>query len=124
MQQIAKDVSYSESAFVTTRADGEYDVRYFSPEAEVPFCGHATIATAVALAERDGARTLVFHTQAGTVPIETSEHGTARHADERRAPRRGAARGLLERRCQRSAGRRTSSTPSSRRRSPTPAPAT
>jgi len=72
MQRIAKEVGYSESAFVTRRAEGEYDVRYFSPEAEVPFCGHATIATAVALADRDGAGTLTFHTQAGTVPIETT----------------------------------------------------
>jgi PhzF family phenazine biosynthesis protein len=73
MQRIAKEVNYSESAFVTKReARGEYDVRYFSPEAEVPFCGHATIATAVALAERDGAGPLVFHTMAGRVPIETT----------------------------------------------------
>jgi len=72
MQRIAKEVGYSESAFVTRRAPSEYDVRYFSPEAEVPFCGHATIATAVALADRDGAGTLTFHTQAGTVPIETT----------------------------------------------------
>src|ERR1044072_7887893 len=70
MQQIAKEVNYSESAFVTKReAQGEYDVRYFSPEAEVPFCGHATIATAVALAERDGAGPLTFHTQAGAGPV-------------------------------------------------------
>src|SRR4051812_24943663 len=74
MQQIAADVGYSESAFVTTRADGGYDVRYFSPAMEVPFCGHATIATAVALAERDGAGPLTFHTQAGVVPVAT--HGT------------------------------------------------
>src|SRR3954451_13598005 len=72
MQRIAKEVGYSESAFVTRRAEGEYDVRYFSPEAEVPFCGHATIATAVALADRDGAGTLTFHTMAGAVPIETT----------------------------------------------------
>jgi PhzF family phenazine biosynthesis protein len=73
MQQIAKDVNYSESAFVVKRdAEGEYDVRYFSPEAEVPFCGHATIATAVALAERDGPGPLVFHTMAGPVPIDTT----------------------------------------------------
>src|SRR3954453_11382021 len=72
MQRIAREVGYSESAFVTRRAPSEYDVRYFSPEAEVPFCGHATIATAVALADRDGAGTLTFHTQAGTVPIETT----------------------------------------------------
>ena len=36
------------------RASGA-QVRYFSPLAEVPFCGHATIATAVAHAERHGA---------------------------------------------------------------------
>src|SRR3954463_15968694 len=72
MRAIAADLGYSETAFVTKRADGDYDVRYFSPEAEVPFCGHATIATAVALADRDGAGSLVFHTQAGVVPIETT----------------------------------------------------
>jgi PhzF family phenazine biosynthesis protein len=71
MQRIAAEVGYSESAFVTTRADGAYDVRYFSPAMEVPFCGHATIATAVALAERDGAGPLTFHTQAGAVPVAT-----------------------------------------------------
>jgi PhzF family phenazine biosynthesis protein len=71
MQRTAAEVGYSESAFVSTRDDGAYDVRYFSPEMEVPFCGHATIATAVALAERDGAGPLTFHTRAGTVPVAT-----------------------------------------------------
>ena len=50
---IARDLGYSETAFLSRRGGGEaggYDVRYFSPEAEVPFCGHATIAAAVALA--------------------------------------------------------------------------
>ena len=57
MLEIAAEVGYSETAFVTEREPtASYDVRYFSPEAEVPFCGHATIATAVALAERDGDR--------------------------------------------------------------------
>ena len=73
MQRIAKDVGYSESAFVTKRDQpGKYDVRYFSPDMEVPFCGHATIATAVALAQRDGAGPLTFHTQAGEIPIDTT----------------------------------------------------
>jgi PhzF family phenazine biosynthesis protein len=73
MLKIAADLGYSETAFVVARdnTDNEYDVRYFAPEAEVPFCGHATIATGVALAERDGTGTLVFHTQAGTIPVET-----------------------------------------------------
>ncbi len=72
MLKIAADLGYSETAFVVARdTPNEYDVRYFAPAAEVPFCGHATIATAVALAERDGAGTLVFHTKAGAVPVHT-----------------------------------------------------
>jgi PhzF family phenazine biosynthesis protein len=64
MLQVAADVGYSETAFVT----GE-DIRYFSPLAEVPFCGHATVATAVALADRDGPGDVVFRTQSGPVPV-------------------------------------------------------
>src|SRR5882757_4933993 len=70
-QKIAADVGYSETAFVT-RADDGYRVRYFSPLAEVAFCGHATIATAVALAERDGHGQLLFHTPAGEIPVTTT----------------------------------------------------
>ncbi|HEX6024736.1 MAG TPA: PhzF family phenazine biosynthesis isomerase [Solirubrobacter sp.] len=71
MLKIAADLGYSETAFATPRADGEYDLRYFSPEAEVPFCGHATVATGVALAERDGPGSLLFHTVAGPVRVRT-----------------------------------------------------
>ena len=46
-------------------------MRYFSPRAEVPFCGHATIATAVQIASRGGAGELVFDTRAGEVPVQT-----------------------------------------------------
>jgi PhzF family phenazine biosynthesis protein len=77
MQAIAKEIGYSETAFLTGRAGRDYDVRFFSPEAEVAFCGHATIATAVALAERDGAGPLVFHTGEGPVPVETRADGQA-----------------------------------------------
>jgi PhzF family phenazine biosynthesis protein len=71
---IAADVGYSETAFLSPReeASGEYDVSYFSPQAEIPFCGHATIASAVALAERGGTGDLVFHTRSGRVPVRVS----------------------------------------------------
>lgn len=73
MLALAADVGYSETAFVLARDDARhYDVRYFSPVAEVPFCGHATIATAVALADRDGAGRITLHCGAGEVPVETS----------------------------------------------------
>src|SRR4051794_1971320 len=71
MLAIAAELGYSESAFLTAREDGDYDIRYFSPVAEVAFCGHATIATGVALAERDGAGPRRFHTQNGVVPVDT-----------------------------------------------------
>src|SRR5215217_2008520 len=49
-----------------------YDVRYFAPQQEIPFCGHATIAAAVALVERSPADELIFHTPAGFVSVATS----------------------------------------------------
>jgi PhzF family phenazine biosynthesis protein len=76
MQAIAADVGYSETAFLVARPDESnvYDVRYFSPKREVPFCGHATIAAAVALAERSPAAELIFHTPAGFVSISTLQN--------------------------------------------------
>jgi len=72
MQRVAKEVGYSETAFLTQTGDRGYRVRYFSPLAEVDFCGHATIATAVALAERIGAGPLTFRTNTGDVTIDTA----------------------------------------------------
>ncbi|MBU7599339.1 PhzF family phenazine biosynthesis protein [Streptomyces sp. P38-E01] len=87
LQEIAAAVGYSETAFLTPAPprpagggeDGSvaagrgFTVRYFSPLAEVAFCGHATVAAAVALAERHGPGGLVFTTAAGTVPVEVDE---------------------------------------------------
>ncbi len=70
MQAIAKDVGFSETAFVTPAATGELlSLRYFSPVAEVPFCGHATIATGVAWAQRHGFGTLGLRTRVGFVRL-------------------------------------------------------
>jgi PhzF family phenazine biosynthesis protein len=71
MLETAADVGFSETAFVVPRRDESLDVRYFSPRIEVPFCGHATIALAVALAQRDGTGELMLHTQAGPVSVST-----------------------------------------------------
>ena len=56
MRRIAREVGYSETAFAAPLAEdaSSWRVRYFAPEAEVPFCGHATIALGAALAERHG----------------------------------------------------------------------
>lgn len=68
---IAADVGYSETAFVEAGHSDNFRVRFFSPLAEVAFCGHATIATAVALAERQGPGRFVFHTLAGPIDVAT-----------------------------------------------------
>jgi PhzF family phenazine biosynthesis protein len=59
MLAIAAEVGYSETVFAAPSEDG-WRVRYFAPEIEVPFCGHATIAlgAALALAHGDGTFTL------------------------------------------------------------------
>jgi PhzF family phenazine biosynthesis protein len=68
----AAEVGYSESAFLHPRGGGRFGVRYFSPLAEVPFCGHATIATAVAWAERHGSGSMLLDTRAGEVAVTTT----------------------------------------------------
>ncbi len=73
MQRIAAEIDFAETAFLTgRRSDGARRIRYFSPIAEVPFCGHATIATAVALAARGDADgdAIVFATPVGDIRIE------------------------------------------------------
>lgn len=73
MRAIAADVGYSETAFLfPADARGVRTIRYFSPLAEVPFCGHATIAAAGAHAERFGAGELLLASAAGLVGVRTS----------------------------------------------------
>jgi PhzF family phenazine biosynthesis protein len=73
MQSIAADVGYSETAFVTAAEGSDLVVRYFSPLAEVPFCGHATIATGVAWGERFGDGLLRLTTPAGLVEVDVAD---------------------------------------------------
>lgn len=71
MSRVAADVGYSETAFAVPLPDGSLRVRYFSPRTEVPFCGHATIALAVAYAEQYGPGDLRLQTNAGMVAVST-----------------------------------------------------
>ncbi|MCG8458782.1 MAG: PhzF family phenazine biosynthesis protein [Holophagales bacterium] len=84
MQKRAAEVGYSETAFVTAVDRSgpvpRLTMRYFSPAVEVEFCGHATIATGVAWAERQGPGRLLCDTAAGPVDLEV-----ARDADGLRA---------------------------------------
>ena len=72
MQKIATDVGFSETAFVAPSTGSNRTVRYFSPEAEVPFCGHATVATGVALGKKSGSGIYQFETSIGIIPVDVS----------------------------------------------------
>ena len=76
MMKIAKEVGYSETAFLVKQNDG-WRVRYFAPEMEVQFCGHATIALGAVLGERfgEGEYKLMLNDGPITVRAEKSENG-------------------------------------------------
>lgn len=75
MQRIAADVGYSETAFIAPAQGCHRTVRYFSPEAEVPFCGHATIASGFVLGSRGDETTYMLTTSAGVVPVHVHAAG-------------------------------------------------
>ena len=72
MLRVAAEVGYSETAFLIPNGDRRFTVRYFSPLAEVTFCGHATIAAAAAYAQRHGPGPLSLDTRAGRVEVDTT----------------------------------------------------
>lgn len=80
MQRIAAEVGYSETAFVAPAQGFERTVRYYSPAAEVSFCGHATIAAGVVLGGATGEGTYRLHTAVGLVPVVVSGGGGRREA--------------------------------------------
>lgn len=45
MQNVAKELKHSETAFISRDSEDMFRIRYFTTECEVPLCGHATIAT-------------------------------------------------------------------------------
>lgn len=69
MQAIAAKVGYSETVFAAP-ADVGWRVRYFAPEVEVDFCGHATIALGAALAKREGSGTFVLQLNRAQITVD------------------------------------------------------
>jgi predicted PhzF superfamily epimerase YddE/YHI9 len=80
MQAIAGENNLSETAFFVARADGAYDLRWFTPEAEVPLCGHATLASGwVVLNVLAPAATMArFETKSGMLTVARGESGHLR----------------------------------------------
>jgi PhzF family phenazine biosynthesis protein len=78
MQKIAAENRHSETAFVVPRADGDFDLRWFTPKVEDDLCGHATLASAYVLALRKhNVWPVRFHTRSGmlTVAQNTAPQG-------------------------------------------------
>jgi PhzF family phenazine biosynthesis protein len=78
MQRVAREMNLSETAFLVPRPDGDRDLRWFTPVAEVALCGHATLASAHTLWETgalprgDVAR---FHTKSGLLTASLRDDG-------------------------------------------------
>jgi PhzF family phenazine biosynthesis protein len=75
MQRIAAQVGYSETVFAAESAPG-WQVRYFSPESEVAFCGHATIALGAALAKQRGNGVFPLTTSDANITVEAEQAGS------------------------------------------------
>src|SRR6266853_240477 len=70
MQKIAAENRHSETAFVVPRADGDFDLRWFTPAVEDDLCGHATLASAYVLALRKhNVWPVRFHTCSGMLTV-------------------------------------------------------
>jgi PhzF family phenazine biosynthesis protein len=75
MQGIAAEVGFSETAFAAP-IDGGWRVRYFAPESEVPFCGHATIALGAALALQQGDGVFALTLNRAAITVEGRRDGS------------------------------------------------
>ncbi|WP_422366920.1 PhzF family phenazine biosynthesis protein [Pelagibius sp.] len=89
VQRIAAEVGFSETAFAAREGDG-WRVRYFSPESEVPFCGHATIALGAALALQNGDGVYPLVLNAAEITVEGRRDGNTIAAALQSPPTRSA----------------------------------
>ncbi|KAH7982963.1 hypothetical protein HPB52_008390 [Rhipicephalus sanguineus] len=84
-QLIAAEMRHSETAFVSKRnaldefeKSSCFNLRWFTPQNEVPLCGHATLATAAAIFAEWGneSRELQFYTKSGVLKASRETNGT------------------------------------------------
>jgi trans-2,3-dihydro-3-hydroxyanthranilate isomerase len=86
MQQIAREFNLSESTFVTRPENPHHKarVRIFTPDYEMPFAGHPTVGTAIALAALDpvdGPKIFALEENIGPVRCAVSEVGGVAFAE-------------------------------------------
>ncbi|MBE9139533.1 PhzF family phenazine biosynthesis protein [Nodosilinea sp. LEGE 07088] len=89
MRRIAAEVGFSETAFAAPTGTG-WRVRYFAPESEVPFCGHATIALGAALALQQGNGIFPLVLNEAEITVEGRREGQVISAALQSPPTRSA----------------------------------
>jgi len=87
MQKVAADVGYSETVFAAPEGDA-WRVKYFAPEVEVDFCGHATIALGAALARHAGPGLFTLDINRARITVEGHSSDTSRGAAFQSPPTR------------------------------------
>lgn len=75
MQQIAKEINFSETTFITSLEPeaGGYPVRIFTPVQELPFAGHPTLGTAFILQQKviqQAVETVILNLAVGQIPVQ------------------------------------------------------
>jgi len=80
MQQIAKEMNFSETTFILSeqKRNGGYDVRIFTPKEEVPFAGHPTLGTAYVIQHeiiREPVETIILNLKIGQIPVTLNYSG-------------------------------------------------
>jgi PhzF family phenazine biosynthesis protein len=77
MQKIANENNLAETAFFVRKSKGRYDLRWFTPEAEVELCGHATLASAWTIFEylAPDLKQVAFDTKSGELVVERGADG-------------------------------------------------
>ncbi len=74
MQRIAKEMNFSETAFILSdkKHDGGYNVRIFTPETELNFAGHPTLGTAFVIQReiiKKPIKEIILNLKAGKIPV-------------------------------------------------------
>lgn len=78
MQNVATEMNLSETAFLKPRSESGYDLRWFTPVAEVDLCGHATLASAHILWTTGACatdRAIEFETRSGKLITRLTDEG-------------------------------------------------
>ncbi len=80
MQQIAREMNYSETTFILSNdvIEGGYDVRIFTPKEELPFAGHPTLGTAYVLQKeviKKLSENITLNLKIGQIPVSLHYSG-------------------------------------------------